>query len=311
MVANVAEGLRDEPWRSDALTRDFMSVLSIPLVYKDLTHGVLTVYADTVEAFDETGQAVLAELGETVASALSAIERKHALLTTSMTQVEFTIDESTFLLSRLARTTDCSLSYHGGVQQTTDGQYVFVTVTDGDIQRVADAATELATVAEVNQITTDTADGGVLQLRLTQPFLALELADHGAVFREATANPSTATLVIDVPESIGVRSITQLIQESFSSAELTRKQTLEQTAEHGLYTRFLEKLTDRQLEVIQTAYYGGFFESPREKTGEEIAETLGISPPAFYQHVRTVQRKLFATLFEEATEPIAPRDTVE
>jgi PAS domain S-box-containing protein len=311
MVSNVAEGLRDEPWRSDALTRDFMSVLSIPLVYNDLTHGVLTVYADATDAVDETGRAVLAELGETIASALSAIERKHALLTTSMTQVEFTIDESTFLLSRLARSANCTLSYKRGIHQTMDGQYVFVTVTDGDVPTVAETAAELATIAEVNQITTDTTNGGILQLRLTQPFLAVELADHGAVFREATATPTTTTLVIDVPESISVRSITQLVRNSFSSAELTRKQKRENTAEHGLYTRFLEKLTDRQLEVVQTAYYSGFFESPRENTGEEIAATLGISPPAFYQHIRTVQRKLFATLFEEANDPSTLPNRVE
>lgn len=64
--------------------------------------------------------------------------------------------------------------------------------------------------------------------------------------------------------------------------------------------------------MIQTAYYSGFFESPRESTGEEIAETLGISLPAFYQHARIVQRKLFATLFEENNLPVtAPAETVK
>jgi PAS domain S-box-containing protein len=299
MVTNVAEGLRDEPWRSAALTRDFISVLSIPLVYNNLTHGVLTVYADTPDAFDGTSQAVLTELGETVASALSAIERKHALLTTSMTRVEFTAEESTFLLSRLARAADCTLSYRGGVQRTTDSQYVFVTVTEGDVHAVAERAAEMATVEAVNRITTDTGNGGTLQLQLTQPFLALALADHGAIFRKATADPTTTTLVVDVPDSSSVRTITQLIRETFPTAELTRKRTLEEPSTYDRDTRFLENLTDRQLEVVQTAYYAGFFESPRENTGEEVATTLGISPPAFYQHVRTVQRKLFATVFDD------------
>ena len=51
--------------------------------------------------------------------------------------------------------------------------------------------------------------------------------------------------------------------------------------------------------MIQTAYYSGYFESPRTNSGEDIASMLAISPPAFYQHVRTVQRKLFTALFEE------------
>jgi hypothetical protein len=175
---------------------------------------------------------------------------------------------------------------------------VFVTVDDGAVTDVVDAASQLVGIDDVQQISTD-GEGSVLRLRLTQPFLALELADHGAVFHEATADPTSTSLVIDIPDSIDVRTITQLVRETFSTVELRSKQTLDQSMERDLYSKFLEKLTSRQLEVIQTAYYSGFFESPRENTGEDVAETLGISPPAFYKHSRTVQRKLFETLFEE------------
>ncbi|MBV0900439.1 bacterio-opsin activator domain-containing protein [Haloarcula salina] len=298
MVPNVATDLREDSWRGGALTRDFLSVLSIPLEYNDLSHGVLTVYADTRDAFDETARAVLAELGETIASALSAIERKNALLTTSVTRVAFEIDDRSFILSRLARDADCTLSYQGGMQHTTDGSYVFVTVDDAPIEAVESAAAELAGIDDVQPIS-DASGGGVLRLGLTRPFLALELADHGAVFREATADGTSATLTIDVPDSIEVRNITRLVDEAFSGVDLRSKRTLDQAAETDIYERFLSALTDRQLEVVQTAYYSGFFESPRENTGEEVASMLDISPPAFYQHVRTVQRKLFTTLFEE------------
>jgi len=299
LVNNVAAGLRDAPWRSDALTRDFLSVLSIPLVYNDLRHGVLTVYADTKDAFDGTARAVLSELGETVASALSAIERKHALLTTSMTRVEFAIEDPTFLLSRLARTAECTLSYEGGIQHTSAGEGVFVTVEDADVRTVAETAADMAAIDDVTRISGDGPEGGVLRLGLSGPFLALELADHGAIFREATADPTATTLVVDVPESIDARNITRLVRETFSTVELERKRTLELGSDRDLHSQFLADLTERQLEVLRTAYYSGYFESPRENSGEEVAETLDISPPAFYQHVRTVQRKLFAALFEK------------
>jgi PAS domain S-box-containing protein len=310
MVPSVASDLREDSWRTAALTRDFMSVLSIPLKYSELTHGVLTVYADTRDAFDETARAVLAELGETIAAALSAIERKNALLTTSMTRVEFAVDDPSFVLSRLARTADCSLSYQGGVQQTTDGSYVFVTVEDAAVDAVEAAAADLVGVDTVQRISAD-GDGGVLRLGLTQPFLALELADHGAVFRSATAGPETTRLTIDVPTGIDVRTITQLVGDTFDGVELRSKQTLDQADEHDVYAEFLADLTDRQLEVAQTAYYSGFFESPRDSTGEEVAATLDISPPAFYQHVRTVQRKLFTALFEERNTSVASATGVE
>ncbi|EMA27071.1 bacterio-opsin activator domain-containing protein [Haloarcula japonica] len=299
MIPNVAADLRNAPWRSDALTRDFLSVLSIPLVYNDLRHGILTIYADTKDAFDETTRTVLRELGETIASALSAIERKHALLTTSVTRVEFDIDDERFLLSRLARSAECTLSYEGGIQHAPAGNSVFVTVEDADVQTVAAAAADMTSIDDVTQISDDDTESGVLRLELSQPFLALELADHGAIFREATADPNGTTFVVDVPQSVDVRNIAQLVDSTFSGVELKRKETLERGIEQDRSSEFLTDLTERQLEVIQTAYYSGYFESPRTKSGEDIATMLEISPPAFYQHVRTVQRKLFTTLFED------------
>jgi PAS domain S-box-containing protein len=299
LVDHVADGLREAEWRTDALSRDFLSVLSIPLVYNELTHGVLTVYAGSQDAFDGTARSVLAQLGETVASAISAIERKNALLTTSMTRLEFTLDDSSFVLARLARAADCTLTYQGGVQQTAEGSSVFVTVDGASVDRVERAAAELVAVDEVRHISTESA-GGVLRLRLSRPFLALELADHGAVLRSASADPETTTLVVDVPESIEVRHVTQLIRDRYAGVELASKGTLDRSMERDRYAEFLDQVTDRQLEVIQTAYYGGYFESPRETTSEDIAEMLDISPSAFYRHVRTVQRKLFSSLFDDA-----------
>ena len=304
-VPTVATDLREESWRTDALARDFLSVLSVPLVYNDLNYGVLTVYADTREAFEGTTREVLAELGETIASAHSAVERKNALLTTSVTRLEYAIDDPAFVLSRLARDAGCTLTYRGGLQRTTDGRYVFVTVEDGTVNDVVDAATDSTAVSDVRRISTDR-DGGVIRLDLARPFLAPELADHGVIFREATADPEAASLVVDVPDGIDVENVSQLVRQTFADAELRSKRTLSGADGRDLHSTLVERLTDRQLEVVRTAYYSGFFESPREHTGEEIAETLGFSPPAFYQHVRTVQRKLFTALFEERDVSIPP-----
>ncbi len=298
LVSNVAADLRAAPWRKDAISRDFLSVLSIPLVYNDLSYGVLTVYAETPDAFDEPVRPVLGELGETIASAISASERKRALLTTSMTRVDYAVADRSFVLTQLAGAADCSLSYEGGVQQTASGNFVFVTVEDAPVDDVVDAAAGLVVVDDVQRIRGGEA-GGVVRLQLSKPFLATELADHGAILRTASATASGATLTIDVPGSVDTRHVTGFLRERFGEVELTAKQTREQASEHGFYASVLERLTDRQLEVLETAYYSGFFETPRGVTGEEVADSLGISPQAFYQHVRTVQRKLFAALVDD------------
>lgn len=297
-VSNVPERLREEDWRTNALPRDFLSAISLPLEYNDLSYGVLNVYAETQDAFDETVQAVLRELGETIASATSAIERKNALLTRSVTRIEFAIDDPSFVLSKIARESGCELSYQGGVQQTAEGSYVFVTVDGAPIDHVERIAAELVAVDEVRRISGGD-DGGVLGIRLTQPFLASELADHGAVFKSASATPDSTTLVVEVPESVAPRHISQLVRELFTDVELRSKQRFDRSSAGTVRSRALDRLTDRQLEVSQTAYYSGFFESPREHTGAEVAEMVDISAAAFSKHIRAVERKLFSSLFDE------------
>ena len=295
-VPKVPEGLREEAWRTEALARDFLSVLSVPIAYDEFTYGVLTVYADTRNAFEDTAEAVLEELGETVASAISAIERKNALLTTSMTRVEFDVADPSFVLERLAAAADCTLSYRGGVQQTAGGIALFVTVEEGAVADVTAAAGDLVALEAATRTS-----ASVLRLELSGPFIALELADHGAVLRSADVDPTGSTLVIDVPDSIDVRHITRLVSETFADVDLRSKHTVEAATTPDLHARVRDDLTDRQREVVKTAYFSGYFESPRESSGEDVAELLGISPTAFYQHTRKVQRTLFSTLFEDVS----------
>lgn len=298
LVSNVAADLRAASWRKDAISRDLLSALSVPLVYNDLSYGVLTVYATTPDAFGETIRSVFAELGETIAAAISASERKRALLTTSMTRVEYAVTDPSFVLTQLAAAADCTLTYEGGVQQTASGNYVFVTVDDAPLDAVVDAANGFRVVEGVQRIRGGDS-GGVVRLRLSEPFLATELADHGAVLRGATATQTDTELVIDISQGVEVRHVTRFVSERFRDVALTSKQTREQASEHGLYASVLDQLTDRQLEVLETAYYSGFFESPREATGEAVSDSLDISPQAFYQHIRTAQRKLFTSLIDD------------
>ncbi|WP_323677896.1 bacterio-opsin activator domain-containing protein [Halorubellus sp. PRR65] len=304
VVENVAADLRAAPWRKDALARNLLSVLSVPLAYNDATHGVLTVYAETPDAFDETIRTVLAELAETIAAAISAGERKRALLTTSMTRVEFAVADRSFVLADLAEAADCTIAYEGGVRQTSTGSQVFVTVDDASVDAVVDAASSLVGVEDARRMAGGDG-GGVVRLGLSGPFLATELADHGAVVRRIDATPTGATLTVDVPGRVDARRVARLVEERFDDVELVSKQTRDQASENGFYATVIDRLTDRQLEVLETAYYSGFFESPRQATGETVADSLGISPQAFYQHVRAVQRKLFAALVDEHV-PVTP-----
>ena len=58
----------------------------------------------------------------------------------------------------------------------------------------------------------------------------------------------------------------------------------------------LERLTDRQREVLETAHGMGYFAYPRESNAQEVAGALGIEPSTFAEHLAAAQSKLMTEL---------------
>ncbi|ELZ02504.1 bacterio-opsin activator domain-containing protein [Natrialba asiatica] len=331
VVSNVVDNLRDQAWRTDALEREYQSVLAVPLSYDEFTYGVVTVYANQPDAFDDVTRTVLAELGETIASAIAGVERKHALLSNTTTRLEFAVADENFVFTRLARRADCTISFDGGVRQHENGATVFATVGGAPAAAVVTAASELVAVADAQVVSerprSDSTDGsgaaagddstdgdereGTVRLELSRPFAAVQLADHGVVLRSVTATPEFTRVVVDAPYSVDGGGSVDIVTTAFSSVELRSKRQLDRTTPQDLRSELLDRLTDRQLEVVQLAYYSGYFESPRERSGEEIATMLSISAAAFYRHTRTVQRKLLTILFNELGVPASTAPPVE
>jgi hypothetical protein len=59
------------------------------------------------------------------------------------------------------------------------------------------------------------------------------------------------------------------------------------------------RLTERQREVLETAYDSGYFDHPREQNAAEIAAELDISPSTFREHIAAAQAKLLGSVVEE------------
>ncbi|WP_226479099.1 PAS domain S-box protein [Natrinema amylolyticum] len=303
-VDNVAESVHDGEWRGDALSRNFQSVYAVPLVYDGFLYGVLSIYGEERDAFDEALRSMLAELGETIAYAVDAVKRKNALVDDDYTEVELEVAADA-TLCRLADVLDGSLTYEGATRRADGSQIVFVAAEGPTDESVAtidhgtiDGIAAVSTIAEHDGET-------LLQVRLTEPFLGPIVETHGARLRAFGADPSGGRALIDVPDTAEVRDVLSDIARSGPAVSMVarREQPTEGPPALGgpARTALLERFTDRQREVVQTAYHGGFFEWPRRANGEEIASSLDISAPAFHKHVRSAERKLFAALFDGAT----------
>ena len=263
------------------------------------------MYASRQDAFDETTREVLTELGETVAASLTAIEQRNALLSDTVTDLEYEMTNEEAPLLHLARAADCEIDLADGIQRTAEGVVAFATTRETSIDDLQAAAASIVGIDDCRAVTDPDSDGIFrVQLRLPRLFVATRLVDHGAVLRELSATPSAMRLEIEVPRPVAVRTIDDALAYAYPDATLLdrheRRRSI--TTRDRLRSQVVDRLIDRQLEVIRTAYYSGFFETPRRNTGEDVAETLGVSPSAFYQLNRTVQRKLFAALFEGAAD---------
>lgn len=65
------------------------------------------------------------------------------------------------------------------------------------------------------------------------------------------------------------------------------------TEYEGNETTF-DSLTERQLEVIRTAYNIGFYEIPREASTKDIAAKLDLDPATVSEHLQRAERNLLA-----------------
>jgi GAF domain-containing protein/DNA-binding CsgD family transcriptional regulator len=298
VVSEVATGFQDEPWRRTALSNDYLSVLAVPLLHGDVLYGVLAVYATEQDAFDTMRREVLAEFGGTIANAINNVETRRTMLADRVTELELQIDDDLPLRS-FARTAGCRLEVDDIVHESGDSTLVFCSAHDADPESIEALVDEFVGVEHVGIIAEDD-DAVRCEMRLTTDIVATHLADCGAVTRSIHVDDSGARVVVELPQDADVREFVEAVQRRYPDTDLLARRNRSSSAQTRRDVRagISERLTDRQHEVLRTAFASGFFEWPRDRTGQEVANSLDISQPTFNKHLRAAERKLFSMLLE-------------
>jgi predicted DNA binding protein len=107
------------------------------------------------------------------------------------------------------------------------------------------------------------------------------------------------TLVVELPQETDTRTIVDRLRSEFAGLELIAQRQRRETAvtPTAVHDRLEQRLSDRQYEALQTAHTMGYFDWPRESSGEDVAERLGITQPTVNKHIRLGERKVFDMLF--------------
>ena len=296
MVSEKVAALSDDETGGD-------TVGVVPLAYRERNYGALVVVTETSNLFEIIDHDLRTELGDTLGSAINAAERRRELVDDRITELTFTVEDSRAPPFELAAETESDVHL---TRTTTDGngeRVVFLKIDDVDAETAMEAATVISTFR--NPTVVSEADGACLLRFVASETLADTLACHGATLEalHVDADTGTGEIRIETPVGNDVLPVVEALGSRFESCELVGRQEREppvDTAE-GFRGELEADLTDRQLEALQTAYLAGYFEWPREHSGEDVASMMGVCQSTYMQHLRAAERKLTTNLFGDDT----------
>jgi len=279
-----------------ALPSRFESMAVVPLAYHDSTYGVLCVCATTA-AFDDHERVVLRAIGRATATGINAVESHRRVTTDERTELTYDLSSAAWFVTDLAAAADCDLEYVGA--ERADGALTLLFDASGfdeDPGGLADGAAGVRAASVV----ADHSNGTLLAFEVPDSSLVAALAERGVDVDTIEAAPDGAELVLDAPDDADPRSLTDVVEDRCPGAELTALQehASPPSSERAALASVADDLTERQRAVLQRAYAAGFFDSTRDVSGAELADSMGVSPSTFHQHRRAALRKVVGAAVE-------------
>ncbi|MFP8955260.1 PAS domain S-box protein [Natrialbaceae archaeon A-CW3] len=286
-----------EPWRDVAAKYGFKSVASVPIVHEGTVYGVLCVYADRQNAFDPAEAEIVSRLGRVVGHAIAAADQKQALLSDDIVELEFQIPDAFGDFDTLEEMVG-TITFENTVPVGGGEYLIYGTATP-------DAIDDLKSLVEGHphwkDVTTyATGDSVSFQIRMTDPPVISSVASAGGYVERTVIEDGDIQASVHLAPTVGVRSVIDAITDEYPQAEMLRRKQITRPHDDSqrMQRQLLTTLTDRQRACLEAAYHAGFFEWPRTSTGEDVAESMGVAPPTFHQHLRKAERKAFELLFE-------------
>ena len=301
VVQDVFSDPRFEPWREAAAEYGFNAVAAIPITHDRTVYGVLGVYADRENAFDDAERTIVSRLGEVVGHAIAATERKRALMSDELVELEFLIQDGLSVI-------DDPIEMEGSIvlEETVhvgDDEFLVYATATGDGLDAASALVD--TLPHWEEFTVVSAgDPATIELRLVDPPVLSVVTAMGGYIDDVVIADGDYRMTIHLAPTAEVRHVIDTIEATYPSVEMVRRKQISRSSDdpHRVRRQYMEELTARQRAALDAAYHAGYFEWPRQTSGESLAESLDVSPPTYHQHLRTAEGKVLDALYTTMTE---------
>ncbi|WP_435152772.1 bacterio-opsin activator domain-containing protein [Haladaptatus sp. DFWS20] len=282
----------------EALDRGIVSGISIPISYGNTVYGTLSLVSTRDGVLGKQAQAALKILGDTIGFAINAAKNKKILLSDSSVELEFRVTDPREVFLKVSRQLDCQCHLHGLVP-ASDGKLLhYVRVDDAEPKRVEEMVSDARQVEECRLIDIDDV-GFVLETVMSESTVK-RLIEAGAAVQSATADSGEVSLVAEVPHDTDVRQVVDTFQSAYPNSQLIGKRTIDRPTqtEQDFRQSITERLTERQVTALRTAYFAGYYDWPRGSNAEEVAGSLDIASATLHYHLRRAQNELLSAFFD-------------
>jgi PAS domain S-box-containing protein len=296
LARNARSDGRTDRMSEDARTVGYRSAAVIPVVHQGMVYDVLGVCSERSDAFAEKEREMLGQLGDVIGHAIAAVDRKRALMSDEVVELEIRIPE---LLDR-EHTTDDPVRIDR-VTPMGDGEYLVYGTAMGDgMETVRALGEDRSRWKELR--TFDDREGEVrFEQHIADPSVASIVADFGGSVKRGMVEGGEYEATIQFPPGTDVRGVVEGLREAYPPLQVVsqRQVSRERPSSRHVLSALAEDLTERQRVALEAGYFGGFFEWPRHRSGEEVAASIGVGASTFHQHVRKAERKLLDVVFAE------------
>ncbi|ARS90357.1 bacterio-opsin activator domain-containing protein [Natrarchaeobaculum aegyptiacum] len=296
---DVLEDPTFRPWHDDARERGYASAAVIPIVHGGVLYGVLGVTSARPNAFSDEERAVVSQLGELLGHAIAAQERRRVLLGETVIELELVIDDATAMFDGPSMAD--RIVQFDRVVRIGDDQYLEYGSTSPETYPEVEELVDCVPHWDDVTVLEESGDQLTFELEITAPPMFSVIEAYGGYVDAAAIHDGDYITTILLPPGTDVRALVAEIESVYPGTRtLARRQrNLTRESIAKLVDRLTADLTPRQRTALEMAYATGYFEWPRTTSGEEVAETLDVTPATFHEHLRTAQRKLLDALFDE------------
>ena len=286
-------------WLRQLLYFGYRSSLAVPLANNDTVYGVCEFVSTSVEDIDQPLIQTAETLGLLAGSKIASMEASDS----SNREIRFTVE-----------CYGCSPLFPGLPSESTFIFDVFtlskeqIAFLRGEVTGLSSESvrTYLSQVPNIEIESIEQLDTGICEVSLRiigskeseLRRLFDSVAGQQVNMAKIRCQPDVDVFDLRTVNNKSVAETRSQLESLYDSCSLRRKESVRQDKIRT--DADTSNLTQRQKEILEIAVQQGYYASPRDTSGAELAEQLDISSSTLHQHLRVIEHKVMHSFFQRS-----------